>query len=75
MLINSKTLVVNRKLYFLLVRKRYIVSVEIFKTPNDYIAFTRSNMAQHDGLVGMARHANKEECISLAMKDLQKLIE
>jgi hypothetical protein len=65
----------SRELDFLLVKKGYIVSFEIFKIPNDYIVFARSNLAQHVHLVGMARHINKEECAMLALKDLYPFIE
>jgi hypothetical protein len=74
-LINSKTIVENREVYFISPKKGFIVSVEIFKTPDEYIVFASSNLTQHDDLVGMASHENKEQCTTLALKELHKLME
>ncbi|MCM2535849.1 hypothetical protein NDK43_30655 [Neobacillus pocheonensis] len=68
----SKAVVGDMDTYWLHVRKGFIITVEVFKTPKQYKGFASCNKLGKEDVVGTAGHANKKECIQLAIKDLRE---
>lgn len=64
---HPKTIVLDMENYYLLLCNGLIISLEIFKTPEDYIVFASSHIPENDDLAIRVRHQDKEAAVTLAI--------